>query len=139
VLTGNAKHIPLVSKVGSPYNVNGVALACLPSALADQDYIRQYVDQVRQGRDELQKEFVQWGIRCWPSQANFILANLGPLKAALIQSMRARGILVRDRSHDHRCEGCVRITLGTTEQTAQLLRTLRQALTEIGAKEVTAK
>jgi histidinol-phosphate aminotransferase len=139
VLTGNAKYIRLVSKVSSPYNVNGVALACLPTALADQDYVRRYVGQVRQGRDELQKEFVQWGIRYWPSHANFVLTNFGPLKAALIHSMRTRGILVRDRSRDHGCEGCVRITLGTTEQTARLLRTLREALTEIGAKEVTAK
>jgi histidinol-phosphate aminotransferase len=139
VLTGNAEHIPLVSKVSSPYNVNGVALACLPTALADQDYIRTYVDEVRKGRDELQQEFGQWGIRYWPSQANFVLASFGSLKTALIQCMRARGILVRDRSRDYGCEGCVRITLGTTEQTARLLRALREALVEIGAKEVTAK
>jgi len=139
VLTGNAEHIPIVSKVSSPYNVNGVALTCLPTALADQDYIRRYVDQVRQGRDELQREFGLRGILYWPSQANFVLASFGRLKNALIQSMRARGILVRDRSRDYGCDGCVRITLGTTGQTARLLRALREALAEIGAKEVSAK
>jgi histidinol-phosphate aminotransferase len=139
VLTGNAAHIPLISKATSPYNVNGVALACLPTALADQDYINEYVGQVRQGRVELQRELGQWGIRYWPSQANFVLASFGPLKTELIQSMRARGILVRDRSSDYGCEGCVRITLGTAEHTARLLRALREALAEIGAKEVTAK
>jgi histidinol-phosphate aminotransferase len=53
--------------------------------------------------------------------------------------MRTRGILVRDRSRDYGCEGCVRITLGTTEQTARLVRALRETLAEIGAKEVTTK
>jgi histidinol-phosphate aminotransferase len=139
VLTGNAEHIPLVSKVSSPYNVNGMALACLPTALADQDYTRCYVDQVCQGREALQQQFGRWGIRCWPSQANFVLASFGPLKTALIQSMRARRILVRDRSQDYGCEGCVRITLGTTEQTGRLLQAFREALAEIGAKEATAK
>src|SRR5271165_3758512 len=139
ILAGNAEHIAMVSKVSSPYNVNGVALACLPTALADQDYVRGYVDQVRKGRDQFQQELDQWGIRCWPSQANFVLASFGSLKAALIQSMRARGILVRDRSLDYGCEGCVRITIGTTEQTARLLRALRETLTEIGAKEVTTR
>jgi histidinol-phosphate aminotransferase len=139
VLTGNAEHIAMVSKVTSPYNVNGMALACLSTALADQDYVRQYVGQVRQGRDELQREFGRWGIRYWPSQANFVLASFGQLKTATMQSMRARGILVRDRSRDHGCEGCVRITLGNTEQTARLLQALRETLAEIGAKEVTAK
>jgi len=139
VLAGTAQHISMVSKVSSPYNVNGVALACLPTALSDQEYIRHYVNQVRQGRDELQEEFGRWGIRYWPSRANFVLASIGPLKSALIHSMRARGILVRDRSHDYGCEGCVRITLGTTEQTARLLQALRETLAELGVKEAAAK
>jgi len=128
-----------VSKVSSPYNVNGAALACLPTALADHDYIREYVGQVRLGRDELQRRLREWGIRYWPSNANFVLASFGPLKTALIKSMRSRGILLRDRSRDYGCEGCVRITIGTTEQTDRLLRTLRETLAEIGVNEVTTK
>jgi len=139
VLTGNAEYISMVSKVSSPYNVNGVALACLPTALADQDYVNQYVNQIRQGREELQREFARWGVRYWPSQANFVLASFGQSKTALIQSMRSRGILVRDRSGDYGCEGCVRITLGNTEQTARLLQALRETLAELGVKEVIAK
>jgi histidinol-phosphate aminotransferase len=139
VLTGNADPISMVSKVSSPYNVNGVALACLPTALADQDYVNRYVDQIRQGREELQRDLTRWRIRYWPSQANFVLASFGPLKTALIRSMRSRGILVRDRSGDYGCEGCVRITLGTTEQTARLLQALRETLAELGVKEVIAK
>jgi len=139
VLTGNAEHISMVSRVSSPYNVNGVALACLPTALTDKDYVRQYVDQIRQGREQLQRVLGNLGIRYWPSYANFVLASLGSLNNAFIRSMRARGILVRDRSSDYGCKGCVRITLGTAEQTTLLLPALREALAEIEAKEVTAK
>jgi len=139
VLTGSAAYIQQVRRVSSPYNVNGVALACLPTALADADYVRQFVGQVCEGREELQQEFSKRGIQYWPSRANFVLANFGPLKNALIQSMRSRGILVRDRSRDPGCEGCVRITLGTTEQTTRLLGALRETLAEIGAREATAK
>jgi histidinol-phosphate aminotransferase len=139
ILAGNAAHIQMVSKVGSPYNVNGVALACLPTALADQDYVRDYVGEIREGRDQLEKELGRHGIRYWPSQGNFVLASFGPLKTALIQSMRSRGILVRDRSRDYGCEGCVRITVGTTEQTARLLQSLRETMAEIGANQVTTK
>jgi histidinol-phosphate aminotransferase len=53
--------------------------------------------------------------------------------------MRERGILVRDRSSDYGCEGCVRITLGTADHTDRLLRAVRETLMEIGAKETTAK
>jgi histidinol-phosphate aminotransferase len=139
VLAGSTEYISLVNRVSSPYNVNGVALACLPAALADDDYVSTYVEQVRTGRSLLQEEFRSWGIRHWPSQANFVLAGFGELKTAIIQAMRERGILVRDRSRDHGCDGCVRITLGTAEQTERLLYSLREVLNEIGMKEVTAK
>jgi len=45
--------------------------------------------------------------------------------------MRQRGILVRDRSADPGCDGCVRITLGTTQQTDRLLTTFREVTTEL--------
>lgn len=139
VLAGNAAYIPLVRRVCSPYNVNGVALACLPAALDDVNYVLDYVDQVCKAREELQNEFARRGIPYWPSQANFVLANLGSSKDTFIQSMRNCGILVRDRSGDPRCEGCVRITLGTAEQTSRLLKALGETLEEIGAETGAAK
>jgi len=49
-----------VRRVSSPYDVNGVALACLLTALADQDYIREYIDQVRQARNCSSQQFRVW-------------------------------------------------------------------------------
>ena len=135
VLAGNAAHISQVRRVCSSYNVNGVALACLPAALEDHDYVREYVDQVRQGREELQNELGKRGIRYWSSQANFVLAHFGRFNNAFIRCMRSRSILVRDRSRDHGCEGCVRITVGSAEQTSLLLEALRQTLEEIDAEK----
>src|ERR1700733_156487 len=134
VLAGNAENVALVRRGATPFNVNAAALACLPGALADSEYVHQYVSQVRQGRDELREELARWGISCWPSQANFVLAKIGPLHAAFVNGMEARGILVRDRSRDHGCEGCVRISVGKTEHTAQMLAPLRATLAEVGAK-----
>jgi histidinol-phosphate aminotransferase len=59
--------------------------------------------------------------------------RLGEANSAFVARMRERGILVRDRSRDPGCEGCVRITLGTLEQTERLLAILRETLLEIGA------
>ena len=138
-LMGNSEHVRLVRRVASPYNVNGVALACLPAALGDAEYVRRYVGEVRQGREQLQQAFRERGIRHWPSQANFVLASFGTMKTAFVAAMRTRGILVRDRSGDYGCEGCVRITLGTMEQTARLLQALNETLAEIGLREGVAK
>jgi len=138
-LLGDAAQMTMVRRVSSPYNVNAIALACLPIALADDGYIQQYVAQVREGRTQLEDEFRNCGIPFWPSEANFVLARIGPLKPAFVDGMRARGILVRDRSRDYGCEGCVRITIGTAEHTSRLLAALREVLEEIGATEARAQ
>ena len=130
VLLGDPECIHSVSRVSSPYNVNAVALACLPDALADQTYIRQYVNEVCEGRERLQESLKSNGIPFWPSQANFVLARFG--SSEFIQKMRQRGILVRDRSSDHGCEGCVRITLGPRAHTDCLLAALQETLQELG-------
>src|ERR1019366_9098403 len=49
MLAGNAELVKYVRKVSSPYNVNGVALDCLPVALADDAYVQWYADQVHAG------------------------------------------------------------------------------------------
>jgi histidinol-phosphate aminotransferase len=117
--------------VSSPYNVNAVALACLPEALADQDYIQRYVREVRESRASLERALKNAEIPFWPSQANFVLTRVGAtaaVAAEFVEQMRRRGILVRDRSRDHGCEGCVRITLGPREHLDQLLTALAEAL-----------
>lgn len=133
VLMGHVQQMSMVRKVASPYNVNSVALACLPEALADEAYVRNYVSEVREGRQRLQVELNALGIPYWPSRANFVLMRLGSLNSDFIRRMREQGILVRDRSRDPGCEGCVRITLGSAEQTDKLLTVLRETLREIGA------
>ena len=77
VLAGHPDQMHFVRPVSSPYNVNSIALACLPDALADQDYIRQYVEEVLGGRERLERELQDWGIRYWPSRANFVLYVFG--------------------------------------------------------------
>jgi histidinol-phosphate aminotransferase len=54
MLVGDADQMRAVRRVSSPYNVNAVALACLPEALGDQAYIQQYVSEVRESRVRLE-------------------------------------------------------------------------------------
>ena len=134
VLIGDAEQMPSLRRVCSPYNVNGVALACLPEALADQNYIERYVTETLQSRARLESVLAKRGIPFWPSQANFVLARIGSTKSdsqAFVEQMRRRGILIRDRSSDHACEGCVRFTLGTAEHTNRLLAALDEVFEEL--------
>lgn len=118
-------------RVISPYSVNSLALACLPAALNDEAYIDGYVTEVLAARAELAAALEDMGVRYWPSEANFILTHIGSLHAEFSRAMRARGILVRDRSADPGCDGCVRITIGTRGQMQRAVQAMVESLREI--------
>jgi histidinol-phosphate aminotransferase len=139
VLMGNKDHMRVLRRGSSPYNLNSVALACLPDAVAGQDFIRDYVQQTLEGRRDLEAELEAWGIRFWPSRANFVLMNLGEHCKEFISAMRRRGILVRDRSSDYGCKDCVRITVGIREHNQRLIASLREVFSEIGLRQKVAR
>ena len=128
MLAGDARLISFLHKVSSPYNVNGVALAVLPEALADEDYVQWYVAQVREGRERVYAALDELGVRHWKSAANFVLMDIGPKHKELVAAMRERGVLLRDRSADPGCDGYVRITIGVAEQVTRGLAALRASL-----------
>jgi histidinol-phosphate aminotransferase len=132
MLAGNAELLKYVRKVASPYNVNGVALDCLPVALEDEAYLVWYADQVRIGRERTEDALRTLGVPFFTSHANFILMRIGPKHKALVDAMRARGVLLRDRSADPGCDGFVRITIGIEEHVTRGLAALTAALQEIG-------
>ncbi len=116
LLASSDENMHWLRRVISPYSVNGLALACLPPALADTAYLSWYVGEVTAARAEFYALCCELGIRSWPSRANFVLLEVGAKHREFTQAMQARGVLVRDRSADPGCEGCVRITIGTREQ-----------------------
>ncbi len=139
ILAGPPEQMRMVRRVSSPYSVNSVALAVLPAALSDSAYLASYVSQVKSGRERLQQELRRLGIYSWPSHANFLLLRIGERHREFVAAMRQRGILVRDRSADPGCDGCVRITIGTAEQTDRLIAALREVAAELKlGTEVTA-
>jgi len=139
VLMGNAEQMRILRSASSPYNMNAVALACLPEALTDQAFVDEYVRQVIGGRLELEGELAAWGIRFWRSKGNFVLFYLGENCVPFIKGMRARGILVRDRSSDHGCVDCARIALGMREHNERMLSALREVFVELGLTEQVAQ
>ena len=131
MLAGDARLIGFLRKVSSPYNVNGVALAVLPEAVADQDYLDWYTLQVHEGRERIFEALRELQVRTWPSAANFVLMDIGPRHKQFCDVMRAKGVLLRDRSSDPGCEGFVRITIGPEEHVTRGIEALRASLREM--------
>jgi histidinol-phosphate aminotransferase len=132
MLAGNPELLKYVRKVSSPYNVNGVALDCLPVALADEQYLAWYSEQVRVGRERMMDGLRELGVPFFPSHANFVLMNVGPKHKEFVTTMRSHGVLLRDRSTDPGCAGFVRITIGVEDHVTRGLAALKTSLDEIG-------
>ncbi len=134
ILAGEARQMAMLRRVASPYNVNAAALAVLPEALQDQEYVNRYVAQVLSNRDRLQQELGNLGLHYWPSHANFVLVRIGSAHGEFVQALRGCGILVRDRNTDPGCEGCVRLTVGHDEHTEALIGALRDVVVQLGLR-----
>ena len=135
VLIGPAEVMQWIRRVLSPYSVNSLALACLPPALNDTAYLDWYVGEVQAARTEFETALDAAGVRRWPSRANFVLVEIGAQHREFVRLMLAGGVLVRDRSNDPGCDGCVRITIGTREQMRGAVDVLSQTMKELRKNE----
>lgn len=132
VLIANTEQMQRLQNISSPFSVNTVALTILPIALADQDFVRAYIATVKQQRVVLQGALERIGLRFWPSQANFLLVEIGSGRAAFLKEMAREGIFLRDRGSDFLCEGCVRITIGNPQEMERVIESVPRVLKRIG-------
>lgn len=115
-------NIGCLHKAQSPYSVNSLAVLAAQAAIEDTAYVQSYVAEVLAARELLCVGLEKLGIPYIPSSANFVLARIGQRAIEVRDALRSRRILVRDRSYE--APGCVRITVGTREQTRRLLEEL---------------
>jgi len=123
-LFSNETNVRYLHKAQSPYSVNMLAVRAAQAAVEDVDYVRNYVVEALAARELLCLGLEKLGIAYVPSSANFVLGRFGARAIEVRDALRAQGILVRDRSYE--APGCVRITVGTREQTRQMLAALEE-------------
>lgn len=136
VIVGHQEQMSVLRRMASPFNVNAFAMECLAEALADRQFVADYVSQVIASREWLRNELEKLSFKCWPSHGNFILCRFGDEKTAILEALRARGISLRDRPD---CAGCVRITVGTQQEMERLVTELKRVLSQLSAANQVAR
>ena len=81
--------------VQEPFNVNRVALAAGRAAVAATGFVEARRAEVAEARDVLTAELAASGFRCHPSQANFVLVELGTDDQPVCDRLASRGMLIR--------------------------------------------
>lgn len=110
------------------YPLDTLAQAGALAAISDREYFNEKCANIIQSRDELTKDLQGLGFTVLPSKTNFVFARHDQVDAQQIhQALREHGILVR-HFNQPRIEQFLRITIGTPEQCATLLKALQKIL-----------
>ncbi|MBI1225316.1 MAG: histidinol-phosphate transaminase [Bacteroidetes bacterium] len=115
--------IHYLNAVKYPYNVGAPTQRVVLSAL--EQGLEGTVSAIIAERKKLEKalaefEFVE---KIYPSDANFLLVKMKG-SALIFNYLKQNGVVVRDRSREPLCEGCLRITVGTPDENNVLLELL---------------
>jgi histidinol-phosphate aminotransferase len=123
---GSAGRLEAVRNVVPPYSLSVFATAGWRAALRDRDYLEWYRAQVNESRELLYAACDRLELPYWKSGGNFVLINVERSGDAgeIVQAFADRGILVRNRSRDPGCRGCIRITAGVVRHTEMAIEAL---------------
>lgn len=118
-----------VDKLRPPYNVSVLNAECALFALEHAGVFAQQAAHIREQRSVLIEALARMpGVTPFPSDANMVLARV-PDAQRSFDGLKARGVLVKNVSKMHpSLTNCLRLTVGTPEENAQLIGALPQVL-----------
>lgn len=127
-----------------PYSVNRFSQAAAQLVLERRDEVLPVMQAIVAERERLQGLFAQLAadaserlgivVETYPSEANFVLLRLPdgqpgvPSAHEVHERLAERSVLVRDFSRTPGLEGCLRISVGTPQESDELLADLRELL-----------
>jgi len=79
-------------------------------------------------RKRIIEELMRLGLFVYPSEANFLLVNVGDKARTICKLLKRKKIIIRDRSNKKYLEGCIRITVRSTKENMILIKTLKEIL-----------
>jgi histidinol-phosphate aminotransferase len=118
-----------IDKVRPPYNISVLDYECALFALEHQEvFAEQAQDLMVQRALLLDALSAMKGVKAWKSDANMILLRVADA-AKTFEGLRLRKVLIKNVSKMHPLlANCLRVTVGTAEENAQMLAALEESL-----------
>jgi histidinol-phosphate aminotransferase len=114
-----------MNRVRAPFNANSIAQAAAMAALEDEAHLAAVVKENTAGRAILTRGCVELGLRVWPSQANFVLVDVGRSAQSVYEQLLQVGVITRPIAS---LPQCLRISVGLPEENTRLLSALKAVL-----------
>jgi histidinol-phosphate aminotransferase len=118
-----------IDKVRPPYNISVLDYECALFALEHREVFAEQAQDLMAQRAVLMDALSALkGVKVWKSDANMILLRVADA-AKTFEGMRFRKVLVKNVSKMHPLlVNCLRVTVGTAEENAQMLAALEESL-----------
>ncbi len=131
---GPASIVDVLNRLRPPFNISNAAVAAGIAALAEPRWAERSRAHNSAARARVTAALQAAGIRVWPSEANFVLADFATTERARAADawLRSRGIIVRGVK-SYGLPHCLRLTIGTDEECAALTDGLRSFMAETSA------
>lgn len=126
---GSEDVIQLMNNVKAPYNVNKLTSEVAQNAMKNVDVLQNNVNVLLEERDKLMKTLneLEYITKVYPSDANFILFRVKANAQKIYKMMADNGVVSRFRGNEMHCSECIRVTIGTSEDTGEFLKALDNA------------
>ena len=118
--------IRLLNNVRQPFNVTSLGQIAVLAAMDDTEHVRRTLDVNSAGMDYLETEFRRLELDFVPSQANFILTDVGDAHSVYERLLRL-GVIVRPMN-GYGLPRHVRISVGLPEENHRLIVALREVM-----------
>ena len=152
---GAAGVMRLLGKALLPYHVNAYTLMVAKTLYENKNLYKEQIKLVRSERDKMAAYLAKLGFRVWDTATNFVTFRAeGELAKCLARAYESKykdfsllpqvasgkmlfkylmenSILVRDYSGHAKLTGCLRITVGTSEENLTILQKLTALCTEV--------
>jgi histidinol-phosphate aminotransferase len=114
--------VDVLNRVREPFNVSVAAQAAATAALTEPGWVERGREHNSLYRPKLAAGIEAAGIKVWPSEGNFVLADFGETAQADAADtfLRARGIIVR-KVAGYGLPQCLRITVGSAEEVTMVI------------------
>lgn len=123
--------IDVLNRIRAPFNVSVAGQAAAIAALAEPGWVEKGRAHNTAQRARLTAGLTAAGIRVWPSEGNFVLADFGtpPRADAANEYLRRHGLIVR-KVGGYGLPQCLRITVGTAEEVGLVIDNLTRFMAE---------
>ena len=122
---GPAALVDYMNRVRAPFNVSVLAQAAAIAALSDREHVERSRLHNARERARVSSALRQLGLTVAPSQANFVLVDLGRPARPVYDALLRRGVIVRPFGN---LPTSLRITIGTERENGRLIDSLSEVL-----------